>query len=183
MIDILLLIILFFGVMVGVRRGFILQLFHLIGFIAAFIVAVMYYDNLAPKLILWVPYPELPEGASWAIFAENLPLEQAFYNAAAFAILFFGVKIILQIIASMLDFVAELPILSSINSLLGGILGFAERYFLLFILLYIAALVPLSVVQNALDGSFLAQFIIESTPILSSQIKTMWVDHMISLLQ
>ncbi|UOR13864.1 CvpA family protein [Halobacillus amylolyticus] len=182
MIDLLLLIILFLGVMVGFRRGFILQLFHLIGFIAAFIVAVMYYDNLAPKLILWVPYPELPEGASWAIFMESLPLEQAFYNASAFAILFFGVKIILQIIASMLDFVSELPVLSSLNSLLGGILGFVERYFLLFILLYIAALVPLGVVQNALDGSFLAQFIIEKTPILSSQIKTMWVEQVITLL-
>ncbi|MBH0230095.1 CvpA family protein [Halobacillus yeomjeoni] len=177
MIDLLLLFILLVGVFVGLRRGFILQLFHLISFIIAFVVAVMYYDDLSPKLTLWVPYPELPEGASWAIFIDSLPLEQAFYNAVAFAILFFSVKVILHIIASMLDFVSELPLLNSVNSLLGGVLGFVENYVLLFVFLYIAALVPLEMVQNALDGSILAQFIIEHTPVFSEKLKTLWIEH------
>ncbi|MGI8316847.1 CvpA family protein [Halobacillus mangrovi] len=177
MIDLLLLLILIIGIFTGLRRGFILQLFHLIGFIVAFVVAVMYYDDLSPKLTLWVPYPELPEDSSWAVFTNSLPLEQAFYNAVAFAILFFGVKIILHIIASMLDFVAELPILNSLNKILGGALGFVENYVILFVLLYIAALVPLEMVQNALDGSILAQLIIEHTPMFSEQLKTLWIEH------
>ncbi|MGP4075757.1 CvpA family protein [Halobacillus sp. K22] len=177
MIDLLLFFILIIGILIGLKRGFILQLFHLIGFIVSFVVAAMYYDDLSPKLTLWVPYPELPADSSWAVFVENMPLEQAFYNAVAFAILFFGVKIIIHIIASMLDFVAELPILSSLNTLLGGILGFIENYILLFVLLYFAALVPLEMVQNALDRSFLAQFIIEHTPVFSEQLKTLWIEH------
>ncbi|KHE71740.1 CvpA family protein [Halobacillus sp. BBL2006] len=177
MIDILLLLILIIGIFTGLRRGFILQLFHLIGFIVAFAVAVMYYDDLSPKLTLWVPYPELPEGTSWAVFVDSLPLEQAFYNAVAFAILFFGVKIILHIIASMLDFVSELPILHSLNKILGGALGFVENFVILFVLLYIAALVPVESVQNALDGSILAQLIIEHTPVFSEQLKTLWIEH------
>ncbi|UOQ46200.1 CvpA family protein [Halobacillus salinarum] len=181
MIDLLLLLILFIGVITGLRRGFILQLFHLISFVAAFIVAALYYDELAPKLTLWVPYPELPETADWAIFFDSLPLEQAFYNAIAFAIIFFAVKIILHIIASMLDFVADLPVLSTLNNLLGGILGFIENYVLLFVLLYIAALVPVASVQNAIDHSVLAQFIIEHTPVFSEQIKTLWIEHVAGL--
>lgn len=177
MIDLLLLFILFIGVLTGLKRGFILQLFHLIGFIVAFILAVIYYDDLAPKLTLWVPYPELPQDSSWAVFLNDLPLEQAFYNAVAFAIIFFGAKIVLHIIASMLDFVSELPILSSINTLLGGILGFIENYVILFVLLYIAALVPVAGVQSALDGSILAQLIIEHTPVFSEQLKTLWIEH------
>ncbi|MCA0969870.1 CvpA family protein [Halobacillus litoralis] len=177
MIDLLLLFILLIGIYTGLKRGFILQLLHLVGFIVAFVVAVMYYDDLSPKLTLWVPYPELPEDATWAVFVENLDLEQAFYNAVAFSILFFGTKIILHIIASMLDFVSELPILNSFNSLLGGVLGFIETYVIMFVILYIAALVPLELVQNALDGSFLAQFIIERTPVFSEQLKTLWFEH------
>ncbi|MBA2173388.1 CvpA family protein [Halobacillus locisalis] len=177
MIDLLLLFILLIGVLTGLKRGFILQLFHLIGFIVAFIVAALYYDDLSPKLTLWVPYPELPEDTAWAVFVENLPLEQAFYNAVAFAALFFGVKIILHIIASMLDFVSELPILNSLNSVLGGILGFVETYVIMFVILYIAALVPLEMVQNALDGSLIAQLMIEHTPVFSDQLRTLWIEH------
>ena len=177
MIDILLLLILLIGVFTGLKRGFILQLFHLIGFIVAFIVAALYYDDLSPKLTLWVPYPALPEDATWAVFVENLPLEQAFYNAVSFAALFFGVKIILHIIASMLDFVSELPVLNSLNSVLGGVLGFVETYVIMFVILYIAALVPLEMVQNALDGSLIAQLIIEHTPVFSDQLRTLWIEH------
>ncbi|TGB04111.1 CvpA family protein [Halobacillus salinus] len=177
MIDLLLLFILLMGIFTGLKRGFILQLFHLLGFVVAFVVAAMYYDDLSPKLTLWVPYPALPEDAAWAVFAESFDLEQAFYKAVAFAILFFGVKIVLHIIASMLDFVSELPILNSFNSLLGGVLGFVETYVILFVILYMAALVPLEPVQNALDGSFLAQLIIERTPVFSEQLRTLWIEH------
>ncbi|WP_173915891.1 CvpA family protein [Halobacillus sp. Marseille-Q1614] len=182
MIDILIILILLLGIFTGFKRGFILQIFHLIGFITAFVTGVLYYDDLAPHLVLWVPYPQLPQDASWAVFLESLPLEAAFYNAIAFAIIFFGVKIILQIIASMLDFVAELPVLSSVNGLLGGFLGFIERYIILFILLYIAALVPIASVQNAIDGSFIAQFIIEHTPVLSGQLKNLWIEQVASMI-
>ncbi|WP_101844557.1 CvpA family protein [Halobacillus sp. Marseille-P3879] len=177
MIDLLILIILLLGIFTGFKRGFILQLFHLIGFVAAFVVGVLYYDDLAPKLVLWIPYPDLPEDSTWAVFLENLPLETGFYNAIAFVIIFIGVKIILQIVASMLDFVADLPILSSINGLLGGILGFVQRYVMVFILLYLAALIPAASVQNAIDGSFLAQLIIENTPVLSARLQDLWIEQ------
>lgn len=177
MIDLLLLLLLILGIFTGFKRGFILQLFHIIGFIVAFVVAVMYYDDLSPRLNLWVPYPALPEDSSWAVFTESMPLEQAFYNAVAFAVLFFGVKIILHIIASMLDFVSELPVLNSLNTILGGILGFIETYVITFVVLYIAALVPLEIVQNSLNSSIIAEFIIEKTPVFSEQLKTLWIEH------
>ncbi|WP_077621302.1 CvpA family protein [Sediminibacillus massiliensis] len=177
MIDLVLLLILIFGFFIGIKRGFVLQLFHLIGFIAAFIVAVLYYDDLAPRLQLWIPYPDLPDDSSWAIFLGSTSMEQAFYNAIAFAIIFFGARIILQIIASMLDFIAALPILSSINSLLGGILGFIEIYLLLFLFLYIGALVPVEFVQTILEHSAIASFIIENTPFISNQIKNLWFEN------
>ncbi|RDW16287.1 hypothetical protein CWR48_16700 [Oceanobacillus arenosus] len=173
MFDLLLIVILIFGFLVGLKRGFILEILHLIGTIVAFIVAVMYYNELGSKLELWIPYPELPESA-WADFLQAIPLETAFYNAIAFAVIFFAVKIILQIIASMLDVVASIPIISSVNKILGAILGFIEIYVILFIILYILALTPLTSVQEWINHSTVALFIIEQTPYLSGKILELW---------
>ncbi|QKY69621.1 CvpA family protein [Lentibacillus sp. CBA3610] len=182
MVDFILIVLLIFGFLIGLKRGFILQAFHLIGFIAAFILAALYYDELASRLALWIPYPELDDNSAWADFLEALPLEGAFYNAIAFAIIFFAVKILLQIIASMLDFVAELPILHSLNKLLGAVLGFVEIYLLIFIVLFILALTPLTEIQSWINNSSIALFIIENTPFLSEQIRSLWFTSMDDLL-
>ncbi|PAV30436.1 hypothetical protein CIL05_08160 [Virgibacillus profundi] len=177
MVDFILILILVFGFLVGLKRGFILQLFHLAGFIIAFIVAAVYYDDLGPRLSLWIPYPEISDESAWADFLEALPLENGFYNAIAFAVIFFAVKIILQIIASMLDFVASLPLLKSVNKILGAILGFVEVYLLTFIILYILALTPITGIQAWINDSSIALFMIEDTPYLSEKIKELWFTH------
>lgn len=162
------------GFLVGLKRGFILQFFHLVSFFVAFILAVMYYDKISPHLALWIPYPDLASDSSWAVFLRELPLENAFYNAVAFAFIFFATKVILQIIASMLDFVAELPVIHSLNKLLGAVLGFLEVYFILFIILFILALTPLAIVQDWLNSSPVALFMIEQTPYFSKKIYDLW---------
>ncbi|MBO8156407.1 MAG: CvpA family protein [Bacillaceae bacterium] len=177
MVDLFIFILLIMGFFIGLRRGFIMQLMQLTGFIIAFIFAVIYFDDLAPLLELWIPYPEISDDSAWAVFVNTLPLENAFYNAVAFAMLFFGVKILLQIVANMLDFIAELPILNSFNGVLGAVLGFIEVYFILFVILYFLALVPVTYVQNLIDSSFLAAFIVEHTPVFSNQIKSLWFTH------
>jgi uncharacterized membrane protein required for colicin V production len=177
MIDIILLLILIGGFLIGLRRGLILQIVHLTGFIASFIVAYLYFDDLAPRLKLWIPYPAntLELDQTFAIFLGAFNMESAYYRAIAFAILFFGIKIFLQIIGSMLDFLADLPILRTINRWFGGALGFVEVYLLVFIFLYIAALVPIDYVQSSIDGSFMAKTIVENTPVFSEKIKELWI--------
>ncbi|MEH6995270.1 CvpA family protein [Neobacillus drentensis] len=181
MLDLAIIILLVFGFFIGLKRGFILQLVHLTGFIIAYIVANLYYDDLAPRLTLWVPYPNLGTTSPLKLLSEDGNLEDAFYRAIAFVIIFFAVKILLQIIGSMLDFIAHLPILKQLNVWAGGILGFAEVYLIFFILLYIAALVPMEVLQKPLDDSIIANLIVNHTPILSQQIKSMWIEYTAAL--
>jgi len=177
MLDLVILLILVFGFFIGLKRGFILQVIHLVGFIIAFIVANMYYRELAPKLTLWVPYPSFGSDASMKMLFDQPDLENAYYRAIAFVVIFFAVKIVLQIIGSMLDFVANLPIIKQLNVWAGGILGLVEVYLIIFILLYIAALVPIDFIQSAVNDSFLAKGIIKNTPIFSQQIKEMWIEY------
>lgn len=174
MLSIILIGLLIFGFLMGLKRGFILQLFHLIGFFVAFYIAKKYYDKLAPKLALWVPYPDLTGESGWAVFLQTLPLENAFYHAISFVAIFFATKISLQIVTTMLDFIAAIPVLRSINKILGAVLGFAEVYLVLFIILFIAALTPLERVQAMIGDSKVALYMIEKTPFLSEKLHTLW---------
>ena len=174
MFDLAILAILLIGLLIGLRRGFILQIIHLTGFIVAFIVAYVYYDELAPKLNLWVPFPAMGDSSTLKMFFDTVGLDTAYYNAIAFAIIFFITKIVWHMIGAMLDFIAHLPILKQLNRWGGGILGFMEVYLILFIILYIAALLPMDAVQGSINGSILAETIIKDTPFLSDQVRELW---------
>lgn len=114
------------------------------------------------------------------ILTQSPNMETAFYRAIAFVIIFLAVKILLQIIGSMLDFIAQLPILRMLNIWAGGILGFLEVYLVIFILLYIVALLPIESFQTALDHSSIAKAIVNDTPVLSGQIKSWWMEQRLS---
>ena len=174
MLDLAIIAILLIGLLVGLKRGFILQIIHLSGFIIAFIVAYVYYDELAPKLHLWIPFPTMSEPSTFKMLFDSVGLDTAYYNAIAFAIIFFITKIVWHMFGSMLDFIANLPILKQLNHWGGGVLGFAEVYLLMFIILYIAALLPMDPVQGALNNSILAEAIVKDTPFLSEQVKELW---------
>ncbi|WLR50162.1 CvpA family protein [Bacillus tianshenii] len=177
MVDLIILILLAGGFFVGFQRGFVLQIVHIVGFILSFVVAYMYFDDLTPHVRLWIPYPNLPEDTSLTLLLDTVNAEMAYYRAISFAILFFGTKIVMQIIGTMLDFLADLPLLSTVNGWLGGALGLVEVYLFLFFLLYVGALVPLESVQTALNQSVLAQGMVEHTPVFSEKLKDLWFEH------
>ncbi|MGO4888644.1 CvpA family protein [Anaerobacillus sp. MEB173] len=177
MVSLILLLILVGSFFIGLRRGFVLQLFHFLGFIASFVVAYMYFDDLAPHIRLWIPYPQLPSDSTVTMVAEMLNLESVYYSGIAFAILFIVTKIVMQIIGSMFDFLAHMPILRIVNGWLGGALGFIETYLVMFLLLHIAALIPLEFIQEHLHQSTLAKLIIDHTPILSDLLKDLWIGN------
>lgn len=177
MLDIAIIILFIFGFFNGLRRGFILQAFHLASFIIAYVVANLYYTQFAPKLTLWIPYPNIGDNSTLKLLSVNGNMEDAFYRAIAFVIIFFAVKVVLHIIGAMLDFIAHLPILKQLNIWAGGLLGFCEIYLIIFILLYIAALIPIDSVQKPLEHSFMAAEIVKNTPIFSQHIKHLWLEY------
>ncbi|WP_433743529.1 CvpA family protein [Falsibacillus pallidus] len=180
MLDIAILVIFIMGFFVGLRRGFILQLIHMIGFAAAFIAAYFYYDELAPKLRLWIPYPSLDNSSTLKMIFDGGGMDEAYYRAIAFVIIFFAVKIVLHIIGSMLDFVTNIPVIKQLNVWAGGILGFIEVYLIIFILLYIGALLPIAAIQEALDKSIIAEAMIKNTPVFSERLQEWWINYVAS---
>lgn len=178
MLTLILLVILAGGFLIGLRRGLVFQIVHLTGLIVAFVVAYLYFDDLAPRLRLWIPYPSGATEGTFSFFSNALSLEDAYYNAIAFAILFFATKILMHIIGSMLDFLTDLPLLHTANRWLGGAFGFIEVYLIVFLFLCLAALIPVDYIQHAVSHSVLAQAMVQHTPVISEHIKELWLGGM-----
>ncbi|MDG2702993.1 CvpA family protein [Bacillus altitudinis] len=172
MIDIIILFLLLMGTLVGLKRGFILQFIKLISFVVSILVASMFYQSLAPQLT-WIPAPNFSGGqAQLAFFSGNL--ETAYYNTIAFIILFILTKILLAIIGGLLTTIASIPVIKQVNKLLGAVLGFLETYLFVFILLFVAALLPVDALQTMMSKSMLADAIVSNTPYLSGLVKDLW---------
>lgn len=174
MLSLILFFILLISFFVGFRRGLILQVVHLIGLFVAFAVAYLYYQEVGQYIRLWIPFPQLSDDSSMSLLVDTFNFEAVYYNGIAFAGLFFLTKFIMQIIGSLFDFLAHLPILHFLNGWLGGVLGFLEGLVMVTVLLHLAALIQVDIVQVTLQGSTFAQMIFEYTPIISNQLKELW---------
>ena len=178
MLDLILLVLLLAGLLIGFKRGLVLQFFHMVGFVVALIVAYTYFRQLAENFVLWVPYPTVDDSSRFAIAVEQLDLDETFYQLLAFALIFFAVKFLLMLIASMFDFVKYIPVLGFISRILGAVLGFIEAYVLLFFAVYVFALLPIDGIQNQLENSGIARALLEHTPYFSEKVKEWWYIYM-----
>lgn len=170
MLNIVIIAILLISFWVGLKRGFILQIIHLASFLVSIFVAYTLYKDVASYLRLWIPYPSFSADGIVPLLLEAVPLETFYYNAIAFVLLFFATKIVLNMVAKLLNFVKYIPFLRTVNGVLGGILCFVQFYFILFVLLHVSNLLPIEAVQEEIGQSFIANVIMNHTPIFSNML-------------
>lgn len=174
MLDLLIIFLLFGGLVTGFRRGLIVQIIHMTGFIIALVVAYSYYKQLAEKFVLWIPYPGVTAGSKLSTTVDKLDLDETFYRLLAFVLIFLVVKFGLQLIASMFDFLKYLPVLGFVARFTGAVFGFIEFYILMFLVLYLLAMLPIDFIQDRISSSLLAKSMFEHTPLLSETVKKWW---------
>ncbi len=174
MLDLLIVFLLLGGLITGFRRGLIVQIIHMTGFIVALIVAYKYYKQLAEKFVLWIPYPGVTAGSKLSFSVGELDLDETFYRLLAFVLIFIVVKFVLQMIASMFDYLKYLPVLGFVARLTGALFGFVEFYIITFLMLYLVAMIPTDFIQSLLSHSILADAMFDHTPILSETVKKWW---------
>ena len=106
--DILLLILLAVGFVTGLFSGAVKQLISLVAFIAGYVVATMYYQQLGGWLTAYLSYP-------------------AICKVVAFVLLWIIVPIVANVIASLITSALNwVPVLGLANRLLGGVLSLAK---------------------------------------------------------
>lgn len=164
LVDIIVIVIIIFGGIVGFRRRFTSQFIHFCGFIVMLLAAFLFKNPVSAFLYKKLPFINLP-----GILSGVSVLNILIYEVLAFFVVFIGLYLIFLIIlkvSHLIDNLFDENALFSVPSKLGGaFVGLIENYFVAFIVLYILSL-PLFDLEIVRDSK-LRVAILEKTPVLN----------------
>ena len=89
---------------------------------------------------------------------------ESIVHAAAFLFCFLVLKIVLQLLIGVADKVADLPLLNSVNTILGAAFGFVEACLLLFLVPYVAKNLGIDWFERLSQDTFVLDFFVHSSP-------------------
>ena len=163
-IDIIIVLVLLMGTVIGFKRGVIKSAVTFIGAIIVIVLA-FYLKNPLSKLM----YTYLPFFNFAGDFEGLTVLNIVIYEALAFVIVYVLLMSILQIliaVTGVIEKVLNCTIVLGIPSkLLGALFGFFETYLFVFVALFLLSQIPIT---NAyMRESFIADKIANSSPVLS----------------
>ncbi|GGE17822.1 membrane protein [Marinithermofilum abyssi] len=168
MLDLIIVVLVAGGVFRGYRRGFILEVAALAGVFLALFLAYQFRDEMAPVLQQVVPLPKDVSGNALVSFFK---VEEAIYSVMAFVVVFFGVKLLLSLGASLLTSVARLPVLNKINQIGGAGVALIKVVLVLMIFINLMHLLPMETSRQAVENSALSQGILSMTPDMKEILK------------
>ncbi|HBI03843.1 MAG TPA: hypothetical protein DDY49_07440 [Paenibacillaceae bacterium] len=163
-LDWVILFLLVLGLGIGFKQGLMIQLVKLITFIASFGIAILFYKPLSQQLAQWFPLSQESGANLFSSIAGSEPIAGVIYSSVSFVLLLIVSGILLRFIGSILNGIADLPVISTINHLGGGLLGITKNGLLVFLLLMIAYALPIPSVQQTIHESVLGTYAVEISP-------------------
>lgn len=158
-IDIVILLFLLCGAVLGFKKGIIKSVVSLAGTIAILALSFYLKNPLSVFLYTYLPF------FNFTVSAINILI----YEGIAFLIVFSVLSVILRIIINVsgfIEFLLKCTIILAIPSkILGAIFGLIEAYVLTFIILFV--LVSLNLNIDLITNSKFADKILSNTPIIS----------------
>ncbi len=166
-VDVVIILLIVMGAAMGFKRGFTRELVGFIGFIVVVIASFALKNTVS----VWM-YEYLPFFSYGGVFKGVSVINILIYEVVAFIVVFIVLQILLKVLLfitgifeKILDFTIILGVFSKI---LGAILGAAEYFIYVFIILYILSLPIFDF--NFLNDSKYKDSILNNTPILSGYI-------------
>ena len=163
-VDVIILLLILLGGVVGFKEGVIKKLTSVIG-----LVIVVVLSFILKNKISIVFYENLPFFDLWGAYKGIQVLNILFYEMLAFVIIAAVLSIIYRIIlglTGMIEKILKATIILSIPSkILGFFVGLLENYIWVYIILFILTLPVINIKQ--IYDSQIATFIMEKTPYLS----------------
>ena len=163
-LDWVILFLLVLGLGIGFKQGLMIQLVKLVSFIASFGIAILFYNPLSQQLEEWFPISQESGAHLFSSMAGSEPIAGVIYSSVSFVLLLIVSGILLRFIGSILNGIADLPVISTINHLGGGLLGITKNGLLVFLLLMIAYALPIPSVKQTIDESVLGTYAVEISP-------------------
>lgn len=173
-VDIVIVILLLGGLILGYQRGFVLQLISIAGLVISYVAAYFYYAKVAEWLRSVIPPDSFTAYQKYDKVINGFHLDVYIYNVVAFALIFFAVKIVLSWIGHLLDWVTKAPILNLLNRTLGAVLALVEAVIVIIVIVNVMKIIPQDGVQQLLNGSVIAEQIFEHMPLLNHYLHQIW---------
>jgi len=143
MYDAIIIIILLLSFILGMKRGFVRTAFSMLSLVVSSLLVYFLYDG-------FLSYFSSSEGGRIiseyvmknydGLFAEQISAVAV--SAVALFVLYFVVKILLKFLIGILDLLAKLPIIKTLNKFLGGLSGLVFGVILVIIITNIASVTP-----------------------------------------
>lgn len=177
MISVILLLVLLWTFYLGYSRGLVKQLYRFLTMLASLFIGNHYYQNLADRLTLWIPYGQPVDETSLPFFSgvNIFEMDRVFYAGIAFILAFSLAYLLFNFLGIFLHF---LPLnrwdKPSLNIVAGALAVLSS---LMFISLVgnLLATIPLDVLQRLLSGNLILNGLISHFPILSPVLRYLWV--------
>lgn len=164
-VDIIILIFLAFGALIGFKSGFTRQLVSLLGI---FVILILSFLLKNPISVFF--YNNFPFFNFGGIFKDITVLNILVYEILAFFVVFFVLTIIFRLLLSLTKvfekFLTLTIILGIPSKILGAVLGVVQNIIYAFIVLYILSLPTINI--DMVKDSKVGNTILEKTPILTS---------------
>jgi len=139
----------------GYKDGFVRQIAALISFFVALYLALGWSRDLSRFLQdflqvdrLIVPFFSDGMASRWLV--------EVIFNVIVFVLVFLAISLILKVVVGRLKVLNKVPIIGSINVILGAAFGVLKGLFIIFLMISILSLIELPFWDEAVDVSVIA---------------------------
>ncbi|MDO4432253.1 MAG: CvpA family protein [Aerococcaceae bacterium] len=177
MLTFIIILTLVYGFYTGYRRGVIMQVIRLIGYIVSAIVATKFSAPLSKIVEMLIPFPSIQANSNLVLYNEatRFLVDQAFYRAITFMFLMLVGWLLTNFIGTFFTKVIYYDVFKFANHLGGGLVNLLITYGLIFFVLFILSLIPIEFIQQQFVDSPLAYWIVSQTPIVSEAAAQAWL--------
>lgn len=151
----------------GHRRGILSIILSALVYVLAWLGSSAFSRLIGTWLAGWLPATDSTTPLSGDQLS-HLDLNLFFYRGIAFIIGFIAIVIILRLLIRQLNWLKHIPILGSIDRIIGGLAALAIGYVAILVILMVLQLWPNGWWQMQLANSELAHWMIAETPIITN---------------
>lgn len=159
MITLVIILLLILAFRYGWKRGLLMTLLNMAGYIIVFLIAIFLSKPLGRELSFVLP-------SLW----KSSVFQGMFYDMLAFWIVAIVGGIIYRVLARTVNGITKLPLISQVNALVGALLSTVMMYIIIFFVLLLMSVWPNQSVKASVRESTVAEWILKKTPIISHQI-------------
>ncbi len=165
-LDILVIIFILIGGIIGFKRGFTTSLVNFIGVILVVIIAYFLKNPIGEFLMGFCPFFNFG-GVIKGVTVLNIALYQIIAFILVFSILMIVLKVLLMVTNVFETFLKLTIVLGFPSKILGAIVGIIENYIIVFFALYVLSMPTFLEVDFIRDSTY-REPILKNTPLLSN---------------